>query len=62
MSTRQVIGLVMGVTGVVISFGHIILMVFTNLLKRYHGMEMVVAVGFVLGIAGLLLLASERRQ
>ena len=62
MSTRQVIGVVMGVTGVVISMSHLALMIFTSVLNRYHWMEMWVASGFVLGVAGLLILTTKRRK
>lgn len=62
MTTRQVIGAVMGVTGVVISMTHLVLMIFTNVLNRYHWMEMWVAFGFVLGVAGLLILTTKRRK
>lgn len=62
MTTRQVIGAVIGVTGVVISMTHLVLMIFTNVLNRYHWMEMWVAFGFVLGVAGLLILTTKRRK
>ena len=62
MSTRQVIGAVMGVTGVMISMFHLFLMIFTNVLNRYHWMEMWVAFGFLLGVAGLLILTTKRRS
>lgn len=59
MSTRRIIGIVMGVTGALISLGHLILMVFTNLLERYHGFETWVAIGFFLAVIGIILIGKD---
>lgn len=62
MPTRQVIGVVTGVSGVVISTVHIALMLFTDVSRRYHGMELWTAVGFVVAVAGILILTTKKRE
>ena len=62
LTTRQIIGAVTGVTGVVISTVHIALMLFTDVANRYHGMELWTAVGFVLAVAGILILTTKKRE
>lgn len=60
MTTTQVIGAVIGVTGIVISMTHIVLMLFTDVRYRYHGMELWTAVGFLLAVAGVLILTTKQ--
>ena len=62
MSTRQVIGAITGVTGVVISVVHIVLMLFTDVRYRYHGMELWTAVGFALAVVGVLILTTKKPE
>lgn len=62
MPTRQVIGAVTGVTGVVISMIHIALMVFTDVRYRYHGMELWTGVGFVVAVVGVLILTTKKPE
>lgn len=41
---------------------HLGLMMFTDLLKRYHDSEFWVIVGFLLAVCGLLLLRADKRD
>ncbi len=62
LTTRQVIGVVTAVTGVALSIFHLILMVFTDLPRRYHNNELWVAIGFGLAFAGIILLKTDKER
>jgi len=67
MSTRRTIGIVAAVVGLAISFGHIILAFFGTVLfsaipEKYHGHELIVAIGIVLALGGLLLLGNDNQE
>lgn len=61
MSVKHEIGLVLGLTGTLMLLVHLVLMVFTDLARRYHGSEMWISIGFLTAITGLLLLRSAER-
>lgn len=62
LSTRQVIGSVTAVTGTAISIFHLILMIFTDLPRRYHNNELWVAIGFGLALGGLVILKTDKKK
>jgi hypothetical protein len=53
-------GIVLSLTGVLFSLLHIVLLAFTDLSRRYHGSEIWAGIGFVIAIAGLLLLGAVK--
>ncbi len=59
MTTRQMIGAVLGVAGVVINLGHLVLMMIFRTSEPYHGFLTWVMLGLVLTVVGLLLLARK---
>jgi hypothetical protein len=61
-TTRQVIGVVTGVTGVALSIFHLILMIFTNLPRRYHNNELWIAIGLGLALGGIVLLKTSKKR
>ena len=62
MTTRQLIGLIVALIGVVFSFVHLAMMILTDSSRRYHYFVELVLVGFVLGLAGLMLLGTNQKQ
>ena len=62
MSTRRITGIVSGITGVAISVGHIALALLDNTPERYHGHEVIVLIGFVLALAGLMLIGTDKQR
>lgn len=62
MTTRQVIGVVLGVAGVVINLGHLVVMMILRTTEPYHGFLTWVMLGLVLTVVGLLLLARTDRR
>ena len=58
----KLIGLVIALTGVIFSLVHLGMMIFTDLSRRYHYVVEVVLIGFVLYLAGLLLLGERTKQ
>lgn len=62
MSTRRIAGIVMGVSGVLISIWHLVAVLFSDVPERDHGHEAIVLVGFALAVLGLLLIGKDRRQ
>ncbi len=62
MSTRRIVGLVMGVIGILITVTHLVAGLFFDAPERYHGHETIVAIGFVLTLLGLLLIGTDKRQ
>lgn len=62
MGVRHDIGVVLSLTGTLFSVLHLGLMIFTDLARRYHGSEMWFVVGFLIAIAGLLLLGLDRNH
>ena len=59
MISRQTIGTVAAVSGVLIAVGHLMLMGLSNMANRNHWMEVWLVLGLVLGVVGLLLLTTE---
>ncbi len=62
MSTRRIAGIVMGVSGVLISIWHLVAVLFSDAPERDHQHEAIVLVGFALAVLGLLLIGKDRRQ
>jgi drug/metabolite transporter (DMT)-like permease len=60
MTTTKLIGLIIGLVGVIFSFVHLGFMIFTDLSRRYHYFVELVLIGFVLSLAGLLLLGGNK--
>jgi hypothetical protein len=56
MSTRRFLGIVIGVAGVVISVGHLVLMMIFRTEEPYHGLVTWVPLGLVLTVIGILLM------
>lgn len=61
-TTRQVIGVVTAVTGVALSIFHLILMIFTDLPRRYHNNELWIAIGLGLALGGIILLKTHKKR
>ena len=57
MTTRQMIGAVLGLAGVLINLGHLVLMMIFGTTEPYHGFLTWVMLGLALTVVGLLLLA-----
>ncbi len=62
MSTRCIAGIVMGVSGVLTSIGHLVAVLFSDAPERNQQDEAIVLVGFALAVLGLLLIGKDRRQ
>lgn len=62
MTTTKLIGLIVALIGVVFSFVHLAMMILTDLSRRYHYFVELVLVGFVLSLAGLMLLGTNQKQ
>lgn len=50
MSTRRIAGIVMGVSGVLISIWHLVAVLFSDAPERDHQHEAIVLVGFALAV------------
>ena len=61
MKTRQIVGIVLGVAGVVISIGHLVLMAIYNTREPYHGFTTWVMLGLGLAVVGIFLISSNQR-
>ena len=59
MTTTELIGLIIALIGVTFSLVHLGLMVFSDLSRRYHYFVESVLIGFVLALAGLVLLNAN---
>ena len=59
MKTKQLVGIILGVSGVVISVGHLVLMMIFQTQEPYHGLATWVPFGLVLAVAGLLLIRKN---
>jgi len=59
MRPRQIVGIVLGVAGVVISIGHLVLMMVFQTRESYHGFGTWVMLGLVLTVAGILLIRKN---
>lgn len=55
MQTKQIVGIVLGSAGVLISVGHVVLMMLFQIREPYHGFGTWLVLGLVLAIAGILL-------
>lgn len=62
LTTTKSIGLIIALTGVIFSFVHLGLMIFTDLSLRYHYFVELVLIGFVLALAGIVLMGSGQKQ
>jgi hypothetical protein len=60
LTTRQVIGVVTAVSGAAFSIFHLILMIFTDLPRRYHNNELWIAIGAALAFAGIILWKTDK--
>lgn len=59
MRPRQIIGIVLGVAGVVVSIGHLVWMMVLPTREPYHGFLTWVLPGLGLAVAGILLLRQK---
>lgn len=59
MTKQQTIGAVLGLSGVVISIGHIVLMMIFRTTEPYHGFLTWLMLGLGLTVVGLLLLSKQ---
>ena len=60
MNLKRTAGIVLSFTGTLFLLLHLALMMFTDLPRRYHGSEIWAAVGFIIAIAGMLLLGTVK--
>ena len=56
MTRKQTVGVVLGGAGIVISFGHLALMMIFRTTEPYHGFGTWVMLGLALTVIGVLLL------
>lgn len=59
MKTRNIIGVVLGVAGVLISIGHLVLMMIFQTREPYHGLGTWVMLGLGLIVVGLFLIRKK---
>jgi hypothetical protein len=59
MTRKQTVGVVLGVAGVVISVGHLVLMMIFHTTEPYHGLLTWVMPGLALTVIGLVLLLKK---
>ena len=59
MRTRRIVGIVIGVAGVVITIGHLALMMIFRTEEPYHGLGTWVPLGLVLAVIGILLIGKS---
>ena len=57
---KREIGTILGLIGTLFLLLHLVLMIFTDLARRYHASEFWVVIGFLLAVVGLLLLGSDK--
>jgi len=62
MTMKRTIGTILALTGTLFLLLHLWLMVFTDLLRRYHDSEFWMIVGFLLAVAGLLLMRGADKR
>ncbi len=62
MKTRQIVGIVLGSAGVLISIGHLVLMMIFETREPYHGFGTWVMLGLALAVIGILLLRKKELQ
>lgn len=62
MKTRQIVGIVLGSAGVLISVGHLVLMMIFETREPYHGFGTWVMLGLGLAVAGILLIRKNEPQ
>lgn len=60
MVMKREIGTILGLIGTLFLLLHLVLMIFTDLARRYHASEFWVVIGFLLAVVGLLLLGSDK--
>jgi hypothetical protein len=59
MRTQRIVGIVLGVAGVVITIGHLALMMIFRTEEPYHGIGTWVPLGLVLAVIGILLIGKN---
>jgi hypothetical protein len=59
MRTQRIVGIVLGVAGVVITIGHLALMMILRTEEPYHGIGTWVPLGLVLAVIGILLIGKN---
>ena len=62
MNFKHTTGIILATTGTLFSFVHLVLMIVTDLGKRYHASEIWAVIGFVMMIAGLVLLIGRENE
>ena len=60
MKTRQIVGIVLGVAGVLINIGHLVLMAIFDTREPYHGFTTWVMFGLGLAVIGIFLISSKQ--
>ena len=61
MTGKQKVGVVLAVAGVILSVGHLVVMM-TGRWEPYHGLTTWVMLGLALTVIGLLLLAKKEQR
>lgn len=62
MQARQIVGIVLGSAGVLISVGQLVLMMIFNTNEPYHGFTTWVMLGLGLAVVGILLLRRKESE
>lgn len=60
LRTRQIIGVILGIAGVLLSIGHLVWMGVRGINEPYHGFGTWVLLGLALTFLGLLLLRKSK--
>lgn len=58
---RQEIGILLGALGVLSLLAHLVLMIFTDLARRYHASEIWIVVSVLMTVGGLMLLGTDKK-
>lgn len=61
MGVRQLVGIILGVGGALVSVGHLVWMFVTGNREPYHGFLTWVMLGLVMVAVGLALIGPDRR-
>ena len=60
MKARQIVGIVLGSAGVLISVGHLVLMMIFDTREPYHGFTTWLMLGLGLAVIGIFLIRRKR--
>ncbi|MDQ3750920.1 MAG: hypothetical protein M3367_18165 [Acidobacteriota bacterium] len=62
MTLRKEIGVILGLTGILINVVHLALFFFSDKPEKYHGHELVIGFGIVLALVGVMLLIDKKQE